>query len=159
MNRTLAARIQANSIPEPNSGCWFWLGSVQSSGHGRLKVDGITTPAHRVSWTAFNGDPGALHVCHSCDMPSCVNPEHLFLGTCADNHADRNAKGRQALGEKHGRATISAEQATAIHESTVPVAELARAYGISWSQAKRIKTGNSWAHLFNGDVVNAPRER
>jgi hypothetical protein len=159
MDTTLAARIMSRSIPEPNSGCWLWLGNVQESGHGRLKVGGRTTPAHRASWTAFNGHPGKLFVCHRCDVPSCVNPGHLFLGTCADNHADRDAKGRQARGERGGRALITASQASFIHRSDYPARYLQAVFGISKSQVKRIKDGESWSHLFDGTIVHAERER
>ena len=93
-------RIEAASIPEPNSGCWLWLGSVQGksgAGHGRLKWHGQTTLAHRLSWEIYRGPiPPGMLVCHTCDMGGCVNPDHLFIGIHADNHADRNRKGRQA---------------------------------------------------------------
>lgn len=91
------AHIEARSMPEPNSGCWLWLGTVNAKGYGGIFNSAYPTEqkAHRVSYRAFVGDiPAGLLVCHSCDVPSCVNPAHLWLGTDADNAHDRDAKGR-----------------------------------------------------------------
>lgn len=93
--RSLKARIEAYSIPEPNSGCWLWLARVSPNGYGSTNVDGRDTGAHRASYLAFNGPiPSGLHVLHRCDVPLCVNPDHLWLGTNADNVRDMVAKGR-----------------------------------------------------------------
>ena len=83
--------------------CWEWSGSRFRTGYGRLKIDGKTTSAHRLSWMLHNGPiPDGTCVCHRCDNPPCVNPEHLFLGTKADNNLDRDAKGRTARGDRNG---------------------------------------------------------
>ena len=141
-------RITANSIPEPNSGCWLWLGNVQKSGHGRLKWHGRTTLAHRLSWELHRGPiPPGMLVCHTCDMGGCVNPDHLFIGTHADNHADRNRKGRQARGERGGQAKLTATDVIAIRADPRRVAVIARAYGMGWSQIARIKKREWWKHL------------
>ena len=151
---TLRDRIESNFIPEPNSGCWIWLGNIQKSGHGRMKVRGATTPVHRAAWEAFRFPvPPGLSVCHSCDVPGCVNPDHLFLGTSADNHADRNRKGRQARGERSGRAKLTAAQVMEIRNDLRSGLKIAAAYGMGSSQVYRIKNGENWSHLV------APRER
>lgn len=102
---TLAQRLEEKSIPEPNSGCWLWLGSTIPTGYGVIGVDGKNWRAHRAAWRAYRGEVGSLHVLHRCDNPGCINPDHLFLGTHTDNMRDRRDKGRQGLnpprGEKH----------------------------------------------------------
>jgi hypothetical protein len=92
----LRATIMAWSIPEPNSGCWLWERACQSRGYGQVTVDGKVVLAHRASFEAFNDVSLDRHqkVCHGCDNPICVNPEHLFVGTQSDNMQDCVKKGR-----------------------------------------------------------------
>lgn len=75
-------------------GCWEWLGRPDRRGYGEFTTGGKKVRAHRFSYHLFVGDPGALFVLHRCDNPLCVRPDHLFLGTHADNMADMRAKGR-----------------------------------------------------------------
>lgn len=91
----LKARLEANLAYEPNTGCWLWTGNPNRDGYGKTKIDGKTVLVHRLSWLlSEHEDPGDLFVLHKCDVPCCVNPAHLFLGTQADNVADRVRKGR-----------------------------------------------------------------
>lgn len=95
--RDLIERLENNSIPEPNSGCWIWTGAISSGslGYGSLRIGRNTTRAHRAAYEAFRGSiPSGMFVCHKCDVSLCINPDHLFLGTPADNNKDRREKGR-----------------------------------------------------------------
>lgn len=86
------AQLLERTIPEPNSGCWIWLGSLDRKGYGRI---GGHTLAHRRIYSELVGAiPSGLCLCHRCDTPACVNPEHFFLGTRADNNFDMFRKGR-----------------------------------------------------------------
>ena len=92
----------------PN-GCWEWQGCVGRFGHGQLNIGGRTVMAHRHAWRLRHGQiPIGLCVLHRCDNPPCCNPDHLFLGTRADNVADMDAKGRRGSshGESNARSTI-----------------------------------------------------
>lgn len=94
-------RFHQNYIPEPMSGCWLWTGFEHHNGYGGLMIKNVTVLAHRLSWQIHNGPiPKGLCVCHKCDTPFCVNPDHLFLGTNKDNIHDAIRKGRIDFSER-----------------------------------------------------------
>lgn len=143
-------------------GCWEWLGSKNSRGYGRIYGGGF---AHRVAWTqAIGAIPNGMFVCHRCDNPSCVNPDHLFLGTQRDNMRDCKAKGRNSPppandsyrrnfgreGEAHPGARLTAAQVRRIREVYTgrrgEQLALAREYGVSPSTVHLIVHGRKWRH-------------
>jgi len=98
-------------IPEPNTGCWLWLGSLQKFGYGRIRVDGVEYAAHRFMWERARGSmPTEKCLLHKCDTPCCVNPDHMFIGTNYDNSRDALKKGRLKIGERHGMAKLTCIQ-------------------------------------------------
>ena len=136
--------------PEPNSGCWLWLGNYNRDGYGMMCVAGKTVSAHRISWQLFKGESaGPLLVCHRCDNPSCVNPDHLFLGTASDNQQDSIRKGRFIIrrGDAHLMAKLSSNDVLAIREDGRPFAVIAKEYSVSKSNISCIKNGRTWVHL------------
>ena len=94
-------RLMAKVYPEPNSGCWLWDGGINAQGYGLISVGGRSISTHRTAYRLFIGEipAGVGHhgicVCHRCDVPACVNPAHLFLGTQKANIADMYSKGRR----------------------------------------------------------------
>ena len=82
---------------EKTEGCWLWRGSRTTAGYGNVRVGPKNKYAHRLAWELTNGAiPNGLHVCHRCDNPPCVRPDHLFLGTGKDNARDSMQKGRHS---------------------------------------------------------------
>lgn len=103
---TLRERFDALWVPEPNTGCWLWFGRRPYGRYGYFSIrrrtpEGVSSAryadrlAHRVAWELHRGPiPDGMYVCHSCDVPECVNPDHMFLGTQTDNMRDCARKGR-----------------------------------------------------------------
>jgi antitoxin component HigA of HigAB toxin-antitoxin module len=133
--------------------CWFWLGSRQSNGYGRVMVNYARIPAHRQAWVYTNGTiPMGMWILHKCDTPLCVRPEHLFLGTPKDNTQDmlrkgRFVAGRRATGEKHHNHTLTDVQVQEIHDIRETYGstqqEIARRFGVSQSHVSSILLGKS----------------
>lgn len=132
--------------------CWNWTGTLHNKHYGLAYCNNKEYRAHRLSYYLWNDkDPKHLKVCHSCDNPSCVNPQHLWLGTQKDNMADRNRKGRQARGSKHGNSKLTESQVRVIRrllaEKTFTQRQIAQAFGVSAYIISDIKTGRKWGWL------------
>lgn len=142
----LAARIEMfmNKVsPEPNSGCWLWVGSANKHGYGNFWHDGKCQKAHRFSYTSFVGPiPAGLDLLHRCDVPCCVNPDHLRPGTAWDNVKDMWAKGRgrPSRGTANGRAVLTDDGVYRIKEMVwlgYEFSEIARRFGVDRSTVSR----------------------
>jgi len=150
------ARFYARHIPEPNSGCWLWLGFLDKDGYGFIRYKGKNTRAHRYSYLAHKGEiPENNVVCHKCDNPSCVNPDHLFIGTKKDNTADMISKNRQGswdyrLGGDSYNAKLTNEQAIEVYKSSKSYRELANLYGVGTSTIGRIKRKQTYSNVLEG---------
>lgn len=140
-------KLLSRGIPEPNSGCLLWLGAVNADGYGWTGVgDGKTDAVHRLSWKLNKGPiPDGLHVLHRCDVRSCFEPTHLFLGTHDANMADRNAKGRARGGRTKPKNTILNEDAVrAIRAATGTQREIAKRFGIHFGTVNDLLLGKTW---------------
>lgn len=141
--------IERNSCPEPNSGCWLWLGHLNPYGYGRLGRNRIERQAHRLSFLAHIGPiPDELKVLHKCDIPSCVNPDHLFLGTDEDNMQDMVTKGRNVnpSGEDHPMAKLNYKDIQKIRENKIStISAIADHFGVSRRAIRFVKTGETWS--------------
>ncbi len=149
--RDIVTKKLENFIPEPNSGCWLWLGSVNALGYGMMSAPGRgAQAAYRMAWEMANGPiPKGMCVCHKCDVPSCINPQHLWLGTHIDNMADKYRKGRSnnPKGEAHGRAKLTEEAVREIRISPRAPKVIAAKYGVSPTQIYAIRAGLRWTHV------------
>lgn len=134
-------------------GCWEWTGGLHS-GYGAIVYPRSRKyePAHRFSWILHNGPIAdrSLFVCHRCDNRRCVRPDHLFLGTPRDNALDMCAKGRNARGERSRSAKMtesSVRLARELRKAGVQIFPLARYFGMSRLNMKRLLRGQTWAHV------------
>lgn len=152
----LEERLKANMVINVITGCWEWQGSKRN-GYGRITIgsrkDGTRriAMAHRVSYELFNGEiPDGMEICHKCDNPCCINPDHLFAGTRQDNIDDRERKGRNIVfyGEEQPCAKLtkkivkSARQERAQKGTTYQ--KLADRYGVNKSTMMNAIKGETW---------------
>lgn len=143
------------TVPVPFSGCFVFMGSLDDSGYGRVKVNGKAVRAHRLAYELSNGPiPAGLLVCHTCDTPSCVNPAHLFLGTHQENWKDAFRKNRASplpstfqVGEQCHAAKLTEADVVAIRESSLSSYEAARLYGVSARSIRDIRSRLTWKHV------------
>lgn len=142
-------RALVNYQPVTESGCWLWMGRT-SGGYGvaPLGARGAKKYAHRLFYEAHVGPIGdGTVICHRCDTPSCVNPDHLFLGTVQDNNHDRMKKGRY-LGTWNGRAILTEQEVREIRDLQGGMSQIAigKHYGVSQQTISEICRRKIWAN-------------
>lgn len=147
--------------------CWVWRGGYFPFGYGCFKINGRRTVAHRAAWEVTNGSiPAGKLICHRCDNPPCVRPDHLFLGTYGDNVADCVAKDRRskivgdehwshinahriARGQAHGLARLTDDAVRYIRSQgrTMTLKALAAKFSVAEVTIHRVKLGETWRHV------------
>lgn len=137
------------------SGCHEWHAAHNIRGYGRFNIDGKLYGAHRVAWELANGPiPEGMFVCHHCDNPKCVNPEHLFLGTASDNMRDASRKGRVVrppnMGELHDRARLTEVDVVEIrlaYSNGESQYSIARRYHVARTTIESVVSRKTWKHI------------
>lgn len=131
-------RFMSHVMPEPNTGCWLWISYGNPKGYGHFYVNNKTHRAHRFSYSLFVGNiPDGIQVLHKCDTPSCVNPDHLFLGTNHKNMIDKVLKGRHP-------SKLTQSQVDEIRTLSGTNTSIAKKYGVDRTLITRIKDGTIW---------------
>lgn len=141
------------SIPEPNSGCWIWLGAT-SHGYGVVRHKAKNIGAHRLAYELYHSVsvPSSVDICHRCDNRACVNPLHLFEGTRLENMHDCISKGRFAYpeplcGEDSPNSKLTDMDVLEIRSDPRSQRAIARAYGVDKATVAHIVHRRTWRHI------------
>lgn len=151
LRKIIISRFESKYIPEPNSGCWLWIGASLALGRGVINIEGRRIIAARLSHALFIAPvPLNKHVLHRCDIPSCVNPDHLYLGIHTDNMKDMRLRGRDARGEAMPHAKLNSKLVINICEEYAKGAtliSLEKKFGVSRNVIKGVILGKRWKHV------------
>lgn len=148
IKRRLLARIK-----KTDAGCWEWTGAKCYAGYGKMYANRKARDTHRIAYEVFCGPiPDGMYVCHRCDNPPCVNPEHLFLGTPKANQQDMRDKGRAVhlKGEAKSSAGLTDADVLRLRKmfgGGVKRSEIATTFGLDETTVTHIATGKIWKHL------------
>ena len=133
--------------------CWDWTGSKANYGYGQLSINGKPVRANRYSWILHNGEiPTGLMICHKCDNPSCVNPEHLFLGDQTANMQDMISKKRQKISKGCEKSSCKLNETQVknirhLYKNPFSARELAEKFQISKQNIYDIVNLKAWKHI------------
>jgi hypothetical protein len=131
-------------------GCWLWTAGRDPAGYGNFAMHGVSYKAHRFSWMLQYGEPpSGMYICHRCDNPGCVNPQHLFCGTNSENQLDAVRKLRKRVGEMHHMAKLTGPEVREIKRllDLVSQERLAARYGVARSTIAHIAHGVTWKQI------------
>lgn len=159
--KEIKERFWAKVNKEVDTDCWEWSAAKSTFGYGRFKVKGKLESPHRISYELSYGKiPKGLFVCHTCDNPSCVNPDHLFSGTRSDNMKDCASKGRLPICNVNTRKQVRGEgskQSSLTEKDVLDIrrrlaegekgSDLAREYKIWKTSISCIKHRKTWKHI------------
>jgi hypothetical protein len=155
-NTTLEERFEEKIRIDQSTKCYLWTASKNDAGYGRFRImRNRWVLAHRWAYEHYVGPIAkGLKVCHTCDNPSCVNPDHLWLGTQGANMHDMRMKGRRkgitaTKGSHHGMSKLTEEQVVSIYISSSPDRAIAEEYGVSYQRVRAIKRKVVWKHILD----------
>lgn len=153
-SETIIERLLRQSVPEPNSGCLLWLGGFNTiTGYGYIKINRKTRLVHRASYEAFKGlIPDALQIRHTCDVPCCINPDHLLVGTQKENMGDMISRGRKVVkpGSAHWKSKVTESDIPVIRarrEAGDKLQDIADDYGMGIEGIHNICSRRVWKHV------------
>ena len=129
-------------------GCWQWTGALSKTGYGVINIQNRTVKAHRFSWEIHRGEiPSGLVICHRCDNRRCVRPDHLFMGTVADNNRDGYRKGRIKKRMTAKLTDVIVRRLRLIPCTMARCRQLAARYGTHPNIIYRAMTRRTWRHV------------
>ena len=137
-----------NNFFYSDNGCWIWNKCLNQNNYGVIRARGKNYLAHRLSFEIFKKEnPKNKFVCHKCDNPLCINPEHLFLGTQKDNLKDAKNKNRMINGESHYRSKLKINDILEIKKmckSGITQKLISKKFNVSESNISKINSNKTW---------------
>ena len=150
---SIMMRFNEKYMPVTESGCWLWLGACGRNGRARMYHNGRNSYASHVAWELFKGCiPMNAFLCHHCDVPGCVNPDHLYIGDVHTNSADmmRRHRNRVPVGVRHWKCKLQDSEVKdirALTQAGKTSSEIGQIYGVAGSTILKIKNGETWKHV------------
>lgn len=157
--RKAKAEERFHSLYDKTDGCWEWQGSLNAGGYGKWACGTASRQAYKY---AYGEIPKGMQVCHKCDNRKCVRPEHLFLGSIADNMADKVKKNRQAKGSRIGSSMLTEDIVLGIRKMRIAGADyqsIADKFNCSWDLVRKICKNAVWQHVPLGNESAAVKQR
>lgn len=162
----LDIRLATAFIPEPNSGCWLWLGRLGPDGYGKASFKNRPHQAHRLAYMTWKGPiPREAFICHTCDVKCCINPDHLYIGDLLTNacdavnrkryktgnqHMRRIAPERWPSGSRHHKAKLTEEQVRGIRRDLaqgITQTAIAKRLGVDQTTISNIALWRTWREI------------